>query len=315
VLDEHFDDDRIKHVLASYWSYNGQLPSTLPFMDVSRLLTLYIEFKPFQVRGGSQAMSSAMLDSFLAAGRRGPLQLRTHQGAVVGVTLDNGDEYNTRMVISNASAITTYTKMRDPDAVRRDLRGRPLGISGSMVYLGLDATPEELGFTSETNFVTSDLSERTVRESMFNLDPTPSAVATCYGDRIGHAPSRACTVALFSVQARGGVGQDSPGGLRPDQVRVRARHARPGEGRLPDPAGRHRRGRGGHPANPQALPRHSRRRHLRLRPGRHRQLAFPRQRSQTQCARPAVVSGWTTAGGYNATIVTAARFSQRLLQL
>jgi len=328
VLDEHFDDDRIKHVLASYWSYNGQLPSTLPFMDLARLLTLYIEFKPFQVRGGSQAMSSAMLDSFLAAGgevrfNSAVTKIRTHQGAVVGVTLDNGDEYDAKMVVSNASAITTYTKMLDPsvvpDSVLRDLRGRPLGISGTIVYLGVDAPGKELGFMSETNFITRDLSEKTVRESMFSLDPTPFVVATCYDvdprGPIGFAPPKASLLALCSIQYGEVWDKIAP----EDYAKTKFEMAQsmldltkviaPGlqdaieevEVATPHTLKRYL----GHPGG--AI------------------YGFDQDITDSWLFRDAdlkpnvpglfLLSGWTTAGGYNSTIVTAARFSQRLLQL
>ena len=324
VLDEHFDDDRVKHVLSSYWSYNGQLPATLPFMDLARLLTLYIEFKPYHVRGGSQAMSSAMLDSFLAAGgdvrfNAGVAEIRTHQGKVVGVRLDNGDTYDAKMVVSNASAITTYTKMLDPsvvpDSVLRDLAGRPLGISGTIVYLGLDATGADLGFTSETNFVTSDLSERTVRESMFALDPTPFVVATCYDAPIGFAPEHACTVALCSVHYGEVWDKIDP----EDYAKTKYEYAQsmidlakvisPG---LQDAIEEVE------VATPNTL------KHYLGHPG-GAIYGFDQDITDSWLFRDAdlkpnvpglfLLSGWTTAGGYNSTIVTAARFSQRLLQL
>ncbi len=328
VLDEHFDDDRIKHVLSSYWSYNGQLPSTLPFMDLARLLTLYIEFKPYHVRGGSQAMSSAMLDSFLAAGgevrfNAGVAKIRTHQGRAVGVTLENGDEYDAKIVVSNASAITTYTRMLDPDvvpdSVLRDLRGRPLGISGTIVYLGVDAPGKELGFNSETNFITTDLSEKTVRDSMFCLDPTPFVVATCYdvdpGGPIGFAPPRASHVALCSIQYGEVWDKIAP----EDYARTKYEFAQsmldmakviaPG---LQDAIEEVE------VATPHTL------KHYLGHPG-GAIYGFDQDITDSWLFRDAdlkpnvpglfLLSGWTTAGGYNSTIVTAARFSARLLQL
>lgn len=325
VLDDFFDDDRIKHVLASYWSYNGQLPSTLPFMDLARLLTLYIEFKPYHVHGGSQAMSSAMLDSFLEAGgdvrfNAEVVKIRTHQGRAVGVTLENGEDIDCKVVVSNASAITTYTKLVDqsvvPESVRQDLRGRQLGISGVLVYLGLDATAEELGFTSATNIITKDLAEKTVRDSMFTLDPTPFVVATCYDvDPIGFSPPSASHVALASVQYGEVWDKVAP----EDYTRVKNQFANsqldlvevmaPGirdvieevEVATPETLKRYL----GHPGG--AI------------------YGFDQDITDSWLFRDAdlkpnvpglfLLGGWTTAGGYNSTIVTAARFSGRLLQM
>lgn len=325
VLDEYFDDDRIKHVVSSYWSYNGQLPSNLPFMDLARLMTLYIEFKPYHVRGGSQAQSSAMLDSFLEAGGEVRFnadveEIRTHQGRVVGVRLDNGDQYDAKVVVSNASAIATYTRMLDPsvvpDSVRRDLRGRPLSISAVTTYLGLNATPKELGFTSATNFVTSDLDERTVRESMFDLRPTPYVVATCYDvEPIGFAPPQASVVALCSVQYGEVWDKVAP----EDYARAKYEYSQAQLNLVkaisPDMQEAIEEV---EVATPQTI------KHYMRTPG-GSIYGFDQDITDSWLFRAAdlqpnvpglfLLSGWTTAGGYNSTIVTAARFSQRLLQL
>ncbi len=325
VLDEHFDDDRVKFVLSSYWSYNGQLPGTLPFIDIARLLTLYIEYKPFHLRGGSQAMSSAMLDSFLVAGgdarfNAGVARILTHGGRVTGVRLENGEEIFAPLVVSNASAITTYTTMLDPavvpDSVLRDLRGRALGISGTIVYLGLDATPEELGFTSSTNMITTDLDEKTVRDSMFTMGPTPFVVASCYDvEPIGFSPPRGSHVALCSVQYGEVWDRVAP----EDYTRAKFDYAQsqldlleviaPGAREVIEEV---------EVATPQTLKRYL------GHPG-GAIYGFDQDVTDSWLFRsddlkPNVpglflLSGWTTAGGYNSTIVTAARFSQRLLQL
>ena len=59
VLDEYFDDDRLKCALGIYWTYLGQPPSKLPFQDLALTLFAYFAFKPWHIRGGSQAMSES----------------------------------------------------------------------------------------------------------------------------------------------------------------------------------------------------------------------------------------------------------------
>ncbi|MCF2528829.1 phytoene desaturase family protein [Yinghuangia soli] len=209
VLDDFFTDERLKLVLSSYWSYNGRMPSQCPFMDLARLITLYIEFKPYQVVGGSMSMSSAMLDSFLEAGgevkfNANVTRIITRGGAACGVRLEDGTEVSSRMVISNAPSITTYTKMLEdgvvPDRVLRDLRGRTIGPSATVTYLGLDAPAAELGFLSSTNFIHADLDERATDRSSRTLEPARFLVATCYDVRpTGYAPPGTSQVALASL--------------------------------------------------------------------------------------------------------------------
>lgn len=209
VLDEFFTDDRLKFVLSSYWSYNGQTPSVCPFMDLARLITLYIEFKPYQVRGGSMSMSSAMLATFLEAGgevkfNADVAKIITRGGAAAGVRLADGTEISSRMVISNAPTVTTYTKMLDdgvvPDRVLRDMRGRTVGPSATVLYVGLDAPAAELGFHSSTNFITADMDEANLDRANRTLEPCRYLVATCYDVRpTGYAPPGASQVALASL--------------------------------------------------------------------------------------------------------------------
>ncbi|MEV5492935.1 NAD(P)/FAD-dependent oxidoreductase [Streptomyces bobili] len=210
VLDEFFVDERVKFVLSSYWSYNGQLPSRMSFMDMSRLLTIFMETKPYQIIGGSQALSSAMLDSFLAAGGEARFntsaeKILTRSGTVTGVRLDSGESVASKLVVSNAPSLSTYRRMLDPAdvpaSVLRDLRSRRLGPSVALLYLGLDAPAADLGLTSATNFLTADLDERSVARGMRSLEPTPFLLASCYDIKpTGFAPVGASQVVLASMQ-------------------------------------------------------------------------------------------------------------------
>ena len=209
VLDEYFTDQRVIYLLSAYWGYLGQPPSRLSFQDLALFLYSYLEFKPYHLRGGSQAMSTALLDAFLQAGgevrfNTAAERILTNQGAVYGVRLSSGDEASADAVISNASIPTTYG-MFDPEdvpaAVRKDLGTRRIGISATVLHMGLDATPEELGFTSSTSFVHLDASGEKSFSSVRTLDPASWICVSCYDVApIGFAPSGACHVGLMTLQ-------------------------------------------------------------------------------------------------------------------
>ncbi|MEN3584852.1 NAD(P)/FAD-dependent oxidoreductase [Streptomyces sp. ZYX-F-203] len=212
VLDEFFTDERLKIVLSSYWSYNGQLPHRIAFVDMARLLALYVETKPYQVVGGSQALSSALVESFEEAG--GELWLNTvvdrivtRDGAAVGVRLGDGETVGAGLVVSNAPSPTTYTRLLDdPDVVPartlRDLRSRRLGSSATCLFLGLDASPGELGFTASTTFLSAGLDERAILRGAHSLEePCPFMIVTCYDVRpTGFSPRGGSQVVLSSIQ-------------------------------------------------------------------------------------------------------------------
>jgi prolycopene isomerase len=210
VLDEFFTDQRLKFVLASYWGYIGQPPSRLPFAQMAAVIFVYLEFKPFHIRGGSQALSTALLDSFYAAGgvarfNCGASRILVRNGAAAGVRTETGEEISCAAVVSNASSITTYTDLLDrecvPPAIRRDFRSRRIGPSAFVIYMGLDASPAELGFTASTNLVSLGLDEDWLFAAARTLEPARTVCATCYDIApIGFAPPGACHVSLLTLQ-------------------------------------------------------------------------------------------------------------------
>ncbi|WP_053753162.1 phytoene desaturase family protein [Streptomyces sp. MMG1533] len=209
VLDDHFDHPGIKSVLGMYWSYIGQPPSRLAFHEMALLLYGYFEFKPWHIKGGSQAMSSVLLDAFVMAG--GQVRFNTAVEAiltegrrVVGVRLDDGQQVSTRDVVSNASLPVTYAMLGDdavPTAVRDDLATRRVGPSAFVLHMGLDASPADLGFTTSTTFINADLDDDRVFASWRSLEPARGICVSSYDvEPIGFAPPGANHVSLLTLQ-------------------------------------------------------------------------------------------------------------------
>ncbi|MEU2037333.1 phytoene desaturase family protein [Nocardia niwae] len=209
VLDEYFDDDRVKLALGTYWTYLGQPPSKLRFQDLALTLFAYFEFKPWHVRGGSQAMSTAILDTFLEAGgevrfNTGVEAILTAGGRAFGVRLDDGTEVTALDVVSNASLPTTYGMLEGidvPAAVRDDLSTRRIGVSGFVLHMGLDATPAELGFTTSTTFVNRDTDDDHTYRAWKSFEPARGICVSSYDVApIGFAPAGATHVSLMTLQ-------------------------------------------------------------------------------------------------------------------
>lgn len=209
VLDEFFDDDRLTCALGVYWTYLGQPPSKLPFQDFALMLFAYLQFKPWHIKGGSQALSEAILDSFLAAGgevwfNTGVAAILTENGRVTGVQLDGGEQVSAREVISNASLPTTYGMLEGiavPAAVRSDLATRRIGVSGFLLHMGLDATPAELGFTTSTMFVNADTDDDRTYAAWRSFEPVRGICVSSYDVApIGFAPAGATHVSVVTLQ-------------------------------------------------------------------------------------------------------------------
>jgi prolycopene isomerase len=188
VLNELFVSQTLKTVLASYWSYLGQTPASLAFVDYAVIFEVYLEYKPAHIKGGSQAMSNALLDQFQRLGGEVRFScaadtILTEDGHVTAVRTARGDTISCRAVVSNASTPVTYGRLLDtgmPAAVRQDLASRPIGVSGCMVYLGLDATPQELGITTSTSFSFAGFDHDVLGPRRDEIGDPRAVAVTCY---------------------------------------------------------------------------------------------------------------------------------------
>jgi len=191
VLDEVFSDPLLKGLLSVYWGYLGLPPNRLSFAYLAMLLFVYIEFKPFHIKGGSQALSNAIANRFISNGGTarfncGADRIIVENGAVQGVVTDDGDRIQTRYVISNASQVTTYARLVDrekiPDQVFTEMGGRSLSPSAFTMFIGFDCEPDALGITESTNFLIDSFEfDDRIFNRMRNVDITDETmVLSCY---------------------------------------------------------------------------------------------------------------------------------------
>ncbi len=166
VLDELFTDPLLKTVISVYWGYVGLPPDRLAFPYLAMIFFTYIEFKPFHIKGGSQALSNTIVNHFLNNGGTvryncSVEKIMVENGAVAGVMTANGESIRSRFVVSNASQVSTYAGLMDPEhvppGVSREMRGRSLSPSAFTLFAGFDCEPEDLGLTDPTTFLIKNL--------------------------------------------------------------------------------------------------------------------------------------------------------------
>jgi phytoene dehydrogenase-like protein len=173
VLNDLFRDPLLKAVISVYWGYIGLPPDRLAFPYLAMIFFTYIEFKPFHIKGGSQALSNVIANAFLSRGGTvkyncGVEKILVEDGTVKGVVTRDGERIQSRFVVSNASQVSTYVGLMDPeqvpDGVTREMRGRSLSPSAFTLFAGFDCEPGALGFREPTNFLLRDLdiSDRTL---------------------------------------------------------------------------------------------------------------------------------------------------------
>jgi prolycopene isomerase len=154
------------------------------------MIFAYIEFKPFHIKGGSQALSNAIAEKILSTG--GEIRYNTAvkkilvaNGKVQGVVTDAGDSIHAPIVISNASKIVTYINLIDrehvPDSVLSELKGAAVGPSAFTMYMGFDKEPKDLGIHESTHFMFPQADIDNMYSQMRGLRPDKGGVMlTCY---------------------------------------------------------------------------------------------------------------------------------------
>ena len=190
VLDSHFKDPLLKLALGAYWCYIGVPPRLLPFGDLAALLFAYIEFKPCHIKGGSQALSNALVDAFIRNGGEvrfncPAAKITVADGRVSGVVTAAGEAIPAKCVISNASTPTTFTELIDrkdcPPGPLATMTGMTVGPSVVCLYAGLDCPPEALGIRDETNFLCAHTDMERAFAGYRSIDEPPGMVLlTCF---------------------------------------------------------------------------------------------------------------------------------------
>jgi len=212
VLDEFFSDPLLKAVLSVYWGFLGLPPDRLAFPYLAMLFFTFIEFKPFHIKGGSQALSNAIVNRLLSNGGTvrfncGVKKIIVENGAVQGIVTQNGDQIPARYVVSNASQVSTYVELIDPEhlpgGVLTEMRGRSLSPSAFVVFMGFDCEPGDLGITDSTSFILShtdiaDLPYNQMRKLDIDSD---LMVLSCYDVADpDFSPQGTCQVAVVTLK-------------------------------------------------------------------------------------------------------------------
>ncbi len=190
-MHRHLKDPILRTVASAYWTYAGLPPSRLPIIDMAATYFAYMEFIPFHIKGGSQALSNALAQTILDAGGRiryncGVRKIIVSDNRVRGVVTDTGEEIRTDYVISNASKVTTYIDLMDhdqvPEAVFDEMKQASVSLSAFTLYMGLDCVPEEVGITESTNFIIGGTDPDRVFERMKSREygEKDSMLFTCY---------------------------------------------------------------------------------------------------------------------------------------
>jgi len=177
---------KAQDILNAYWCYLGLPTSRVTFTLFAMMIFTYIDFGGYIPKNRSHEFTTALDAKIREFGGKIEYNTRVEkilveQGKIVGIETSKGDKLKTNYVISNASPTLVYNKLiypktEVPEIAIKEVNARIHGLSGFVVYLGLDASPEELGLNEYSYFIMDGSSEE-IYESWSKLQ-TPIGQAT-----------------------------------------------------------------------------------------------------------------------------------------
>ena len=210
VLDRYFKNSIVKGIYKALFGYLGMPVDRVPFLALAALYargegTCY-------VKGGSQAMSNALADEFLASG--GIIKFNTsverilvEDGLVTGVMTDGGEVFRTGTVLCNANKINVYVDMIEeqhvPESVFADLRVSTPSMSSFGLFIGLDCTAEDAGIKNATSFMAAPLNTPRMRYDvgLHQTSVIPGGYMSCYNvDEPDSSPKGTSILTILSSQ-------------------------------------------------------------------------------------------------------------------
>ncbi len=146
MADARIKDPKLKAIVSNLWGYYGLPPSRLSCYYYAIPTIGYLAEGGYYPRGTSQKISRSLVKYIEEKG--GKVLLRTpvteilvKDHAATGVRTADGPEYAARVVVSNASAQSTFRSMMNEAVYLKDYLARldsySVSLSAFQVFLGL----------------------------------------------------------------------------------------------------------------------------------------------------------------------------------
>jgi len=190
LLDKYFESEELKMVMSQLWVYYGPPPTELWAPEFMVANVSYLLEGAWNMEGGSQSLSNAFAERILELGGtihtgERVTKIEVVDNRAVAVASEFGARYTCDYVVSNANPYATFFEMIGeeyfpPKFVEKFNSYKPAN-SLFGVYMGLDVTPEELGFSDYEVFYNGSLDAVENYENMMNGRYDKAACTiTCY---------------------------------------------------------------------------------------------------------------------------------------
>jgi len=202
--------EKARKILNAYWVYLGIPTSRLNFTIYAIMVYLYLLRKAYIPKYRSHEYTTA-LDAKIRE-FSGKIEYNTRvvkilveNGKVVGVKTSNGDRIKTNHVISNASPTLAYNKLicpksEVPEIAYKEVNARTHAVTALVVYMGLDASAEELGLKDYSYFISNNQNTDEIYNSLNELKAPKVQATICLNAAIPDcSPPGTCIVSITTA--------------------------------------------------------------------------------------------------------------------
>ena len=193
---------KARNILESYWTYVAADSSEMSFAPYVFMTYVYLTQKPWFAKDRSHAISMAFDTRIRELG--GDIwyncevtKIDVKDGAVQGVQLKSGEYIPCKWVISNLMPHVVYDRMMDKDQIpeyeKKKMNAQKLAQAAFTVYLGLDASPEEIGLKYYDNMIryTPDNHEQWLTSGNIDTHKDITVTNLCAANPDAAGPGRA----------------------------------------------------------------------------------------------------------------------------
>ena len=179
-----------RNLIYPYWCYLGVPTDRVSFSIWGSMLHSYLKYGAVVPEGRSHSITSALADAVSAAGGRIRFNsevtgLRTEGRRITGVRIADGSLFSCSRVVANVIPHRIFGhfiegETRVPGRQRRLMNARRPGMSFFVTYLGLKGSPDTLGLSDYSYFISPHMDTSKLIEKTFNRhDPEPMQASIC----------------------------------------------------------------------------------------------------------------------------------------
>ncbi len=188
VLDALKVPKKAQEIFTAYWMYLGVDCDRLSFIHYISMVYSYLTYGAVVPKMRSYEMAMALAGAIEDNG--GEIRYNSHvsrilfkDGQASGVILKNGEKIMSDHIICTCSPTTAYGKLikaKDvPVTALKRTNARSFGMRGANLYLGLNRSPEDLGISDYSYFITDTANSINQYNLMKSIETNNAQVAVC----------------------------------------------------------------------------------------------------------------------------------------